>query len=322
MEWSDGESCSTATAMKPLCFVLLLTALVSPPAVAADTLSTSLLRPMPVEPNGVIRGPLPTAKTAYYFSIEAQAGELLTQLALRGTPGAEKQLALELLDPTARVQDSYWIHGADASSEATRSFAIDGRGRRLLRVIVQGPATGNFCVVLGGSALSTTGDQTCWDSTEQTDRPHSPAAVTTTDLRAAKIELVEAPCEQRLRIGSDVLFDFDQAAPRREATATLDPAVHYLQSFRHAVRVEGHTDGKGAAAYNQGLSEKRAESIRQYLVQHGVAAARVTSVGFGKTRPVAANTYPDGSDNPEGRQKNRRVEIVIDTCARPTGEAH
>ena len=301
--------------MKRLFFLALVTnALFGSLAIEASTFSTSIMHPAPVEPSGVIRGPLTTAKTTYYFSIEAQAGELLTQLALQGTQGAEKQLQLELLDNNARVQESYWIHGGDVSSEATRSFPIDLTGRRILRVIVQGPETGNFCVVLGGSALPTTGDQECRSSTDKAnDRAREEIA--TTDLRAAKIEVIESQCEQRLRIGADVLFDFDKAETRSDAPATLDQAVKYIQTSHHAVRVEGHTDGKGTDAYNQVLSEKRAESVRRYLTRQGVESARVTSRGFGKIRPVAPNTHPDGSDDPEGRQKNRRVEIVIDTCA-------
>jgi outer membrane protein OmpA-like peptidoglycan-associated protein len=303
--------------MKRLFFVsLVMTTLFGPLVTEAGTFSTSIMRPTPVEPNGVIRGPLTTAKTTYYFSIEPQTGELLTQLALHGTQGAEKQLQLELLESSARVQDSYWIHGGDASSEATRSFPIDSRGRRILRVIVQGPETGNFCVLLGGSALPPAGDQECWPSIEKAERDHPREDGTTTDFRSAKIEVIESKCEQRLRIGSDVLFDFDQAETRSDATATLDQAVKFIQTSPHAVRVEGHTDGKGTDTYNQVLSEKRAGSVRSYLVHHGVDSSRVTSVGFGKARPVAPNAHRDGSDDPAGRQKNRRVEIVIDTCAR------
>lgn len=73
-----------------------------------------------------------------------------------------------------------------------------------------------------------------------------------------------------------------------------------------------HTDGKGSDAYNQKLSERRADSVRQWLGQkEGLAQVKMTTQGFGAARPVAPNTNKDGSDNPEGRQKNRRVEIVL-----------
>ena len=69
--------------------------------------------------------------------------------------------------------------------------------------------------------------------------------------------------------------------------------------------VEGHTDSQGADAMNQELSQKRAESVRTYLVSRGIAADRITAQGFGPSRPIADNT------SPEGRANNRRVEIVV-----------
>ena len=78
------------------------------------------------------------------------------------------------------------------------------------------------------------------------------------------------------------------------------------------VAIDGHTDGKGGDAYNQTLSEKRAAAVAQWLAAHaGTDKAKVHTRGWGKTKPVAANTNADGSDNPEGRAKNRRVEITI-----------
>jgi outer membrane protein OmpA-like peptidoglycan-associated protein len=78
------------------------------------------------------------------------------------------------------------------------------------------------------------------------------------------------------------------------------------------VAIEGHTDGRGADDYNQKLSEARAASVKQWLVSNAqVSSADITTRGWGKTKPVAQNAKPDGSDDPEGRAKNRRVEIVV-----------
>jgi outer membrane protein OmpA-like peptidoglycan-associated protein len=71
------------------------------------------------------------------------------------------------------------------------------------------------------------------------------------------------------------------------------------------IRVEGHTDAIGSDEYNQKLSEERAGTVREYLVQQGVPDATVTAVGFGKAKPVASN------DTAAGRQQNRRVELVV-----------
>jgi OOP family OmpA-OmpF porin len=78
------------------------------------------------------------------------------------------------------------------------------------------------------------------------------------------------------------------------------------------VTIAGHTDSKGAEDYNQKLSEKRAASVKSWLVKNaGINADIIKTIGYGESKPVAPNTKKDGSDNPEGRQKNRRVEILI-----------
>jgi outer membrane protein OmpA-like peptidoglycan-associated protein len=119
--------------------------------------------------------------------------------------------------------------------------------------------------------------------------------------------------EVRIELSTDVLFDFDSYALRAEASATLRKVATVLKDYgKSPVVIEGHTDGKGADAYNQTLSERRADSVKRWLVDPGgVEAARISTRGWGKTKPVAANTKPDGADDPEGRQKNRRVEITV-----------
>ncbi len=72
------------------------------------------------------------------------------------------------------------------------------------------------------------------------------------------------------------------------------------------------TDGKGNDQYNQRLSKQRADSVRRWLVEHGVAT-EMTIHGWGKSRPIVLNTKPNGTDDPEGRQKNRLVEITVKT---------
>jgi outer membrane protein OmpA-like peptidoglycan-associated protein len=122
----------------------------------------------------------------------------------------------------------------------------------------------------------------------------------------------ESATEIRLELAADVLFDFDQAVIKPNAAAALNKAAAVLRDrARGLVRIEGHTDSKGTDAYNQRLSERRAAAVRDWLVkQEGLTNVRFTTRGFGARQPAAPNTMPDGTDNPEGRQKNRRVEIV------------
>lgn len=126
---------------------------------------------------------------------------------------------------------------------------------------------------------------------------------------AAKV----TPTEIRINLSADVLFDFDKAAIKTEAEPSLRKVATVLGANPGAkVAIDGHTDARGADAYNQTLSEQRAASIKQWLVANAnVDGANVTTRGWGKTKPAAHNTKPDGSDDPEGRAKNRRVEIVV-----------
>jgi OOP family OmpA-OmpF porin len=107
-------------------------------------------------------------------------------------------------------------------------------------------------------------------------------------------------------------FDFNKSNIKREFEPVLDEAARILQE-NPAVRVsvEGHTDSIGSEAYNQRLSERRANAVKRYLVAHGVAADRLEAVGKGESQPVAPNRTPDGKDNPEGRAMNRRVELKV-----------
>jgi outer membrane protein OmpA-like peptidoglycan-associated protein len=112
---------------------------------------------------------------------------------------------------------------------------------------------------------------------------------------------------------ADILFDFDKADVRPDATAALHELAARLSSkARGPVIVKGYTDALGKDAYNQKLSEKRAEAIKAWLVaKENLGRLSFTTIGFGARDPVAPNTRPDGSDDPGGRQLNRRVTIVM-----------
>ena len=117
----------------------------------------------------------------------------------------------------------------------------------------------------------------------------------------------------KINLSADVLFDFDKATLRAEAKPALEKVAAVLNAYPTAsALIEGHTDGKGNDAYNQRLSEQRAESVRLWLNGNGVKT-RMTTRGWGKRKPVAANVQANGADDPEGRQKNRRVEITVTT---------
>ncbi len=109
-----------------------------------------------------------------------------------------------------------------------------------------------------------------------------------------------------------VNFEFDKAVLRSESISILDAAVNVLnENPELLVSIDGHTDSKGSDSYNERLSRARAKAVQDYFVDNGVKSDRLVFRGFGEARPVAPNTFEDGTDNPEGRFENRRVELNV-----------
>ncbi len=130
--------------------------------------------------------------------------------------------------------------------------------------------------------------------------------VTDLDGRVTETEII-------VDLPADVLFDFDKANIRPDAVPTLQKLARLISSVdSKSVQVNGHTDSKGSDDYNMELSQRRAESVGAWLIaKGGTEAGRLQTVGYGETKPAASNELPSGADDPEGRAKNRRVEIII-----------
>ncbi|WP_111411766.1 OmpA family protein [Billgrantia lactosivorans] len=110
---------------------------------------------------------------------------------------------------------------------------------------------------------------------------------------------------ETVTLDSEVTFAFDSAEIRPGAHQTLDEVATTLRDNPDLrVRIEGHTDSVGSAEYNQDLSQRRADSVRDFLVSRGIEENRMTTRGFGEEQPVATN------ETDEGRAQNRRVEIL------------
>ncbi len=118
---------------------------------------------------------------------------------------------------------------------------------------------------------------------------------------------VEAPFEEKIIITQKIHFEFNRWNIRPISFPILDDVVEVLKRNPQIkkVRIEGHTDWIGSDAYNIRLSDRRAESVRTYLIQKGVESDRLISEGFGESRPVADN------NTTEGRAKNRRTEFTV-----------
>jgi outer membrane protein OmpA-like peptidoglycan-associated protein len=117
-----------------------------------------------------------------------------------------------------------------------------------------------------------------------------------------------------MNLEGDVLFDFGKADIKPGAERMLDKVGTVITQFPEGrVRIEGHTDSVGSGSINRELSDRRAQAVKNWLVKNkGVAESAITTRGFGEEKPVAANTQPDGSDDSEGRQQNRRVQITVE----------
>ena len=132
------------------------------------------------------------------------------------------------------------------------------------------------------------------------------------DLVAKGVDVKETATEVKINLLGDILFDFDKADIRPAAEPTLAQVAKMIGSYSKAtVLIEGYTDAKGSDSYNVKLSDRRAVSVKNWFSKHGAPANSMQTRGWGAAKPVAPNKKPDGSDDPDGRQKNRRVEITI-----------
>lgn len=142
----------------------------------------------------------------------------------------------------------------------------------------------------------------------------NPGAVVTKDgtddgLKNVKTEFEDASRTDegiKFTLSSDLLFPVNSSYLTDKAKVELSKLAKLMKNdTSKKIRVDGHTDSTGEANYNQWLSDKRAASVKKFLEDSGVTASRITIKGLGQTKPVADNKTP------EGREKNRRVEVII-----------
>ncbi len=111
----------------------------------------------------------------------------------------------------------------------------------------------------------------------------------------------------------NIYYPFDKYYLTDAAKLTIDTTLFTLLTENPEIIIElsSHTDSKGTDAYNQKLSQNRAESVVAYLITKGIAKERLVAKGYGESKPIALNSNPDGTDNPDGRQMNRRTEFKV-----------
>ena len=199
----------------------------------------------------------------------------------------------------AQQQQQQTLSGMHAAETATVQATAAQLGRA------------NQQIALQGQALANQGDQlrTAQPAGADADKRAAQAAA---DL-AAFASVKQEARGMVITLSGSILFASNQSVLLPSAQVKLNDVATSLtqQDADSKITVEGHTDSQGTPEYNQDLSQRRAQSVRDYLVSRGMAADRVTAEGFGLTRPIADNS------SPEGRANNRRVEIVV----QPAGPA-
>lgn len=125
------------------------------------------------------------------------------------------------------------------------------------------------------------------------------------------LTLIPATPEETIKV-DNVYYDFNSASLQKSSFVSLNKLVILLnENPAMQIELNAHTDSKGEDDYNQKLSDARAKSVVDYLISKGINKSRLTAKGFGESMPVAENSNADGSDNPDGRQQNRRTEFKV-----------
>jgi outer membrane protein OmpA-like peptidoglycan-associated protein len=226
-------------------------------------------------------------------------------LASATAPVAEKQIEQAVPIKTnqltifkGKVMDAISLEPVEATIEIT-----DNQKNEMVSSFISNSTTGRYLIALPSGknyGIAVKADNYLFHS-ENFDIPNT----------SVYQEISKDILLKKIAVGSKIIlknifFDFDKATLRSESTAELERLIALLNDVG-SLRIElsGHTDNKGAAAYNQKLSEERAKTVVDYLVEKGINAARLEFKGYGMTSPVATN------DTEEGRQQNRRTEFKI-----------
>lgn len=144
-----------------------------------------------------------------------------------------------------------------------------------------------------------------------------------TDVTFDTLLVLEKIILEKAIVMENIYYDFAKWNIRALAAQELDKLVDILiDNPEINIELSSHTDSVDTEAYNIRLSQRRAESAVSYIIQAGISPTRIVAKGYGETQPIARNTNPDGTDNPEGRQKNRRTEFKVTSISQSAGDAN
>jgi len=305
------------------CYLVFATVVLSLAGSASQAQSLDPQKPAALAA-GINKGNVDSVSGAHYWYFWAGPGHVDIKMAFKemGIFGAPLRQALNF--DFYNEQGKLISHNAAVSQDNLEHIKTSGdygsRHKTILAVVPQKGLVrlGGYYEIEVTGAAAFDGTTSATSAVKPVDtslyHPAGPLVSSGVSLYKPGQALVVSETEKEVRvvIAADVLFDFGQAMIRPDASSALKQAAAVIRKHRGTVRIEGHTDSKGDSAYNMRLSNQRATAVETWLVQNeGFDTAIFSTHGFGATHPVAPNAKPDGSDNPEGRQLNRRVELVM-----------
>jgi outer membrane protein OmpA-like peptidoglycan-associated protein len=258
-----------------------------------------------------------TAEDARVMSIKKQQEELLSREAAEREAQARAQADAEAQRRKQAEQDRAQAEAARAEAEHMRQEAEEA-AQQATQAKAEAEAA-KQAALAQQQQLAVEADK-ARAAAQEADRLRQQAEKEKTDLRARLLQQLNSVLETHdtarglIANMGDVLFQtgkFELKPEARERLAKVSGILLAYSSLK--VAIEGHTDAIGSDEYNQRLSEQRADAVREYFIAEGVAPPSVSARGLGKMQPIASN------DSPEGRQKNRRVELVLSGDAIGTG---
>ena len=204
--------------------------------------------------------------------------------------------------------------GTYSNSTTGESITLDGKGsgtysRSGVSITNNGDGSGSYSD--GTISITNLGDGTAIVNGSTISAKPVPKAGKVGTFPSIDAAKPVQSCGTVITLEDSVLFDFGSSELRGEASTTLTNLATVIKDSKAPkVQIQGHTDSVSDDAFNQKLSEQRAQAVSSALKSDGVAAD-LEAVGYGETKPVAPNENPDGSDNPGGRRLNRRVEVFV-----------
>jgi outer membrane protein OmpA-like peptidoglycan-associated protein len=254
-----------------------------------------------------------TAEEARVMAVKQKAEEDAQAKIAADKKAAEEREAKARADAAAEAQRRVEAEQARKQAEAAQAEAV--RMKQEAEQAAQ-EAARQKAEAEKASAAALAQQQAAQAETEKARQAAAQAEAEKAQLRAQLLAQLNSILQTRdsargLIVNmSDVLFDTGSHTLKPGAREKLAKISGILLAHPGlTLQIEGHTDSVGSDEYNQQLSERRADSVRDFLAEQGVPVSSITARGFGKTQPVASN------DTPEGRQRNRRVELVVNGSA-------